>query len=315
MALSIDGALRFLEENADRPVFLFLHTYDVHGPYRDRSVTDGASSADSGAPHVTVERLPLDESASFIPQYRPRWQSSDGILGEPLTEAELRSLPALYDDGIASVDRQLGRLFDYLRVSGLERDTIVVLTSDHGEMLGEGGSFGHNYLFDENLQVPLIVAYPGAVPGARVPSQVRSIDILPTILDLAGVDPLTGIDGTSLTALMNGGTDVPRDAWSYGPATNAGVSLRTATGTEIHLQQHGLPSVCGTRAGQRFGRIPSSVARVGRGIGRDRGPAETYARTSQSGAGYESSTRSCVGFVVGRDPEPVTRAEHHQDCG
>ena len=230
LALSIDGALRFLEENADRPVFLFLHTYDVHGPYRDRSVTDGASSADSGAPHVTVERLPLDESASFIPQYRPRWQSSNGILGEPLTEAELRSLPALYDDGIASVDHQLGRLFDYLRVSGLERDTIVVLTSDHGEMLGEGGSFGHNYLFDENLQVPLIVAYPGAVPGARVPSQVRSIDIRPTILDLAGVDPLTGIDGTSLTALINGGTDVPRDAWSYGPATNAGVSLRTATG-------------------------------------------------------------------------------------
>ena len=230
LAHSIDSALRFLEQNAGRPVFLFLHTFDVHAPYRDRSVTDVASSADGGAPHVTVERLPLDESASFIPQYRPRWQSWNGTLGEPLTEAELRSLPALYDDGIGSVDRQLGRLFDYLRVSGLERDTIVVLTSDHGEMLGEGGSFGHNYLFDENLHVPLIVAYPGAVPGARVSSQVRSIDILPTILDLAGVEPLAGIDGTSLTALMNGGPDVPRDAWSYGPATNAGVSLRTARG-------------------------------------------------------------------------------------
>ena len=227
----VDRALTFMERNARRPFFLFLHTYALHSPYRDRDPNGGTSVSSSGSRTIALEQLPLTASEGFVPHHRPRWLTADGHPGDLLSAREVGVVHDFYDSGITFADDQLARLFDYLHTSGLERDTIVVLTSDHGEMLGEGGHFDHRYLFDENLLIPLIVSYPASLPrGRRIPDQVRSVDILPTILDLAGLEPVRRIDGRSLTSLIDGHSDTPRDAWSYTPASNAGVALRTASG-------------------------------------------------------------------------------------
>lgn len=111
-------------------------------------------------------------------------------------------MPNAYDREVAYVDQQLGRL---LRGVDAAR-TLVAVTSDHGEGLGDHGETDHGYfIYDATLHVPLIVAGPGIAPRV-VAEQVRSIDIAPTIADVAGVGALAGwkVDGESLRGLMNG---------------------------------------------------------------------------------------------------------------
>ena len=92
---------------------------------------------------------------------------------------------------------------------GLEDSTIVAVTGDHGEAFGEHGlSFTHDFtLYDEVLRVPLVLRYPGVIePGTEVDQQVRLMDLAPTLLELAGVEPLEGAEATSLVPLLEGGS-------------------------------------------------------------------------------------------------------------
>jgi len=110
-----------------------------------------------------------------------------------------------YDGEIAFVDAQIGRLFDHLAGRGDLARTIVLVTADHGESLGEHGEETHGvFVYDATLRVPWIMAGPG-VPAGRVATVVaRGVDVLPTLLDLAGVAALPAIDGRSLRPAMDG---------------------------------------------------------------------------------------------------------------
>ncbi len=105
-----------------------------------------------------------------------------------------------YDGEVAYTDASLGRLFERLDLAS----TIVVVTADHGESLGEHGEDDHGFfLYDATLKVPLLVRAPGVAPRV-VGEQVRSIDIAPTIAALAGLAPQSGLDGESLVPLLRG---------------------------------------------------------------------------------------------------------------
>ena len=105
-----------------------------------------------------------------------------------------------YDREVAYVDRQLGRLLNGIDAAS----TIVAVTSDHGEGLGDHGESDHGYfIYDSTLRVPLIIAGPG-IPPRVVEEQVRSIDITPTLLELAGVADVGTVDGQSLRGVMAG---------------------------------------------------------------------------------------------------------------
>ena len=118
-----------------------------------------------------------------------------------------RAIGDPYDREVAYVDRELGRL-----LKGIDpASTLVAVTSDHGEGLGDHGESDHGYfIYDSTLRVPLIIAGPGVSPRV-VEEQVRSIDIAPTLLDVAGVGTVGTVDGQSLRGLMNGHAraDVP----------------------------------------------------------------------------------------------------------
>ncbi|HSS50303.1 MAG TPA: sulfatase-like hydrolase/transferase, partial [Thermoanaerobaculia bacterium] len=136
---------------------------------------------------------------------------------------------ALYDSGLAYIDQQLSDLLSTLESEGLLENTIVVVTSDHGESLYEHGLVGHSSLYDQDLEVPLVIAAPVAgARGRRVKAQIRSVDIAPTLAELAGLAPLADIDGSSLVPMLRGESALPRNAWSYALSTTRGVSLRSA---------------------------------------------------------------------------------------
>jgi arylsulfatase A-like enzyme/parvulin-like peptidyl-prolyl isomerase len=121
----------------------------------------------------------------------------------------------LYDGEVAYADSQVERLLAWLDSSGLRRNTLVVVTSDHGEGLGEHGEEEHGLLvYDSTLRVPLVLSWAGHLPaGARTRGQFRSVDLLPTLLELLGV-PAIRTSGTSRAEVLAHGSRIP-DNESY----------------------------------------------------------------------------------------------------
>lgn len=123
--------------------------------------------------------------------------------------------PDPYAGEVEYVDGQIGRVLTALRDSNRERDTLVVVMSDHGEGLGDHGEMTHGvFLYDVTMRVPLIVSGPGIPAGGQVAQQVRSIDIKPTILEFLGLGVNPDLDGLSLLPLLRDGTPV-RTHYSY----------------------------------------------------------------------------------------------------
>ncbi len=162
-----DGAGR------ERPFFLFVHFWDVHHAYNPPPPYD-AMFAPAGAAPETIPPGPHTHD-----------------LGDEAAAHE-REI-ALYDGEIRYVDTHIAQLLERLERLGALDDTVVAVTADHGEELWQRGYYGHRRtLFDEVTHVPLIIRFPGHLPaGRRVDGVVRQIDIAPTLLELAGLDPVS----------------------------------------------------------------------------------------------------------------------------
>ncbi len=218
------------EGDRRRPYFLFLHLFD---------------------PHMSYEP-PLELARLFAPQLADVDGGSYGYLyryirgvhpaAPRISGRELEVARALYDGEIRATDDALARLFRVLGDQGLLDRTMVVFTSDHGEELDEHGSMeGHQWtLYDEVLRVPLVVVLPGGEHrGRRVPQIVQSIDVAPTILEVAGLAPAAAFEGRSLLPLLadGGGAGWRGFAFSQIRRFNLKTSLRTAEHKLIYTQQ------------------------------------------------------------------------------
>ena len=224
-------ARRWLDANRQRRHFLFVHTYETHAPHRRRQpyFDDLARAAGLAPPTFDLGMLThpwqdLIAPGDYFVVDRP---GGEGWTPN-LSTAELMTVGLMYDSAVATVDDEVGRLIDHIRSLGLTGRTLVIVTSDHGEALGEDGRAGHAYLDDYNLMVPLILELPNAAnAGAVVETQVRLIDLMPTILDVVGLEPTGPIDGRSLLPLLDkGSVDRPRPAWAYAAASNHGLAMR-----------------------------------------------------------------------------------------
>jgi arylsulfatase A-like enzyme len=117
---------------------------------------------------------------------------------------EVAILRAIYYGMIAEVDSQIGRIAAALRRTGVYDDTIIVVTTDHGEMLGDHHLFGKLGYFDQSFHIPLVIKAPGLGGGHVVDRFTEAVDVLPTILDLIGADLPDQIDGAPLTPFLAG---------------------------------------------------------------------------------------------------------------
>jgi choline-sulfatase len=125
---------------------------------------------------------------------------------EPPSPYRERFARAPYDGEVAYADAEVGRLFDWVRRSGESSRTLVVATSDHGEGLGDHGEDEHQlFVYDSTLRVPLLLSWPGHLPaGVRVEGQFRSVDLVPTLLELLGQPPTRTSGESRATALLSG---------------------------------------------------------------------------------------------------------------
>ena len=118
----------------------------------------------------------------------------------------------VYDPEICFMDQQIGRLLAYLKQAGQYDNTIIVAVADHGQGLGDHAWFPHRLLYQEQIRLPMIVRLPKGPRGVVVPATVRSVDILPTILEALGFDPPPDLAGLSLCGLLHGESEPPRTA-------------------------------------------------------------------------------------------------------
>ncbi len=175
---------RWLRGNRDRRFFAYAHYMEPHAPYTpppDLRPPDDPS-------------LDRDVRAGVIRRLAEAIRT-----GAPeLPEKDVRFLRALYDAEIRAWDRALADVTDELAALGLQDDTIIVMTADHGEEFQEHGQLDHRkQLFEESIRVPLIVYVPGG-PPARLAAQAQGIDLFPTLAALLGVPAPAGLPGRNL---------------------------------------------------------------------------------------------------------------------
>lgn len=170
-------------EKTRGPFFGWLHYMDVHWPYH--------------LEEKLVEPAHIAQAWNDIAHlYRVNWKK------EAITPEQKAHYLHLYEEAIQYTDAQIGRLLDNLEALGLRENTILILVSDHGEEMLERGRWGHfeSNLYDEILRVPLIIHLPDDPEGRVVPRQVRLLDLMPTIMDLAGCPSQPGMEGQSLVS-------------------------------------------------------------------------------------------------------------------
>ena len=131
----------------------------------------------------------------------------DAGRGRVLSSKDVAELESLYDDEVAYVDGKIGEVLTFLKSNGLDENTLVVITSDHGEHFGEHGLMSHQYsVYEPLVRVPLLVRFPRRFSAGREERMVQSHDVYPTILELAGIGwkPLPGRTCQSLLQPASG---------------------------------------------------------------------------------------------------------------
>ncbi len=211
---TLEKVIPWLDQHRSQPFFLYVHFWEPHSPYNPPAEDDLFKSdaypymSDTG---YDVEHAPLKRLA---------------MLGD---QKAIERLYQLYDGKIHYVDRYIGKLLEHVHELGLDSNTIVALTSDHGElMFSHPKDFltsDHRSLYDENLHIPLIIAGPGVPSGSVVEGLGSNVDTAQTLLDLAGLPILEGAEGHSLVPLVKGSaTEVNRYIYAE---EDAGVPARS----------------------------------------------------------------------------------------
>lgn len=170
-----------------RPYFLFINYFDVHDPY---IAPPPFANRFGGLPHELVRRFTKEIFGAEHPA---------------LTPAEQASLVAGYDDSLGYTDSQIEVLIEFLMKSPDWPHTVVIITSDHGESLGEHGTFGHGMnLWRELVHVPLIIVGPGVPAGIRVRNVVGTRKLYDTILEFAGGSTIVSPSSPPLQSYWSG---------------------------------------------------------------------------------------------------------------
>ena len=193
-------AVNWLRENGRRRFVAMVHYYSTHTPYD---------------PVKKYREMYVDPAydgpiKAFYSGYREKIERGEY---EP-TPADVAQIQNLYYGGVTWADDMIGQVLDELERQGVLDDTLVIVTSDHGEELNDHGLWEHNWMYQTNLRIPLVMSWPkGLAQGVRVGALVETVDIVPTVCDLLGIpaphdaslEAEAGIvDGRSLLPLIAG---------------------------------------------------------------------------------------------------------------
>jgi choline-sulfatase len=202
-------AVRWLHDVATRarsPFLLTLSYMHPHDPYLGpRRFWDAYAEEKIDLP--VVPRLPLARRSPAERRLFQLYDRGEYRLSQAHTKAARRAYYAMID----YVDDQMGRVLEALRRTGAATNTVTIVTSDHGDMLGERGLWYKMTFFERAVRVPLLLHAPGIFASRRVGAPVSLVDLLPTLLEIAGIglDPALPLDGHSLLAAARGRNKPP----------------------------------------------------------------------------------------------------------
>lgn len=220
--MAAEAAIEFLKRNRDRPFFLGCGFVRPHVPLVAPAQYFDLYDRDSMiAP--TVPEGDLDDVPKVIREYKAN--SRYGV-----TPELHKGLLEAYYASVSYMDAQVGRVLDTLEELGLQENTIVIFTSDHGYLLGEHHKFQKQHLFEESTRVPFILSAPWIKDsmGEATNHLTELVDVYPTIAGLAGLAPPSNLQGESLVPLLS---DPDTDAWErefvFTISRNGGESIRS----------------------------------------------------------------------------------------
>ena len=244
-----DAALRWIDQHGPRGFLLLIHYFDPHLIY------------DPPPPFRQRFAAPRDRSSTdYLFGTRRDMVALRAGRAAGLDLPRIARLERLYNGEVAYVDAQVGRLLEGISQRGLDANTIVLVTADHGEEFLDHGGFEHGHThYDELLHVPLLIRAPNVQAPATVHTTVRQIDVAPTLCELAGIEADPAFVGQSLVPLLQGRQEPHRpvlsegnfwgprrEAWrqggmklvrSFAPAETHLFDLRTDPAEKINLAQ------------------------------------------------------------------------------
>ena len=253
-------------QSNDTPLFMFLHGYDAHRPYGHASVFHLPFDSDYQGEMLElvnyrnateliyrgvfydVDRVKIrhttgkqmsDPTATYALLEQ---QGRDVSSGRVLTQEDLNHMAARYDSGVLSADTYVGLFIDFLKSSGRWDQTLLIITSDHGEDLQTHGFSNHRaVLFDTTTRVPFILsggALPESLRGTQNEALVAAVDLMPTLADMLQIEAPSGSHGRSLWPLFE---SAPIDEKTY--LFQQGVVGQTSVRTHTHRLNFYPPNV------------------------------------------------------------------------
>lgn len=194
----IDHAINWLKNkrNQEQPFFMFLHTYEVHYPYLPDEEHINRFDAEYQGPlrkAVSDARVFVDDYMAKNPNKSPIGPAQKQFFkplfeNENFSERDKEFVFALYDAEIAIVDEQFAKFQTALKAQGLDENTIIIITSDHGEELWEHDYFGHHRVWDEVMHIPMMVQLPKHDGETRRQDSIDLVDVMPSLLSELSLD-------------------------------------------------------------------------------------------------------------------------------
>ncbi len=250
-------AVNFIEAGAslDRPWLFSYNCFDPHPPFDPPEEYLGRYVG-------MLDEIPLPnyvpgELGGKPPLQLQNHQSARGYPYPEMTEKDHRLVRAAYWAMVDVIDREVGRMLDALDRTGQRENTIVIFTSDHGEMLGDHGIYLKGpYLYEPAVHVPLVISWPGVIAGGRrSPALVELTDIAPTLLRAVGLERRPSMQGESLWPLLSGGTSADRhrdDVYCEFYNSHGGRRDRATDLTMVRTERHKLVAVHGQDVGELY---------------------------------------------------------------
>ena len=212
-AFLTDAFLSWLgEQEPEQPWFAHISYLRPHPPItvpepynRMYDPEDGPEFFGAASPEEEGDLHPLVRTALATQKVSGHIPGADGLV-KNLTRDDFRRIRALYYGMISEVDAQIGRLLSGLSAADADKDTLVIFTSDHAEMMGDHWMLGKGGFFEQSYHIPLMIRAPGRAKANRVTAFTSAADIFPTLADFLDIEPGHAPDGASLLSFLDAQT-------------------------------------------------------------------------------------------------------------
>jgi arylsulfatase len=224
-----DHACKFIEENKGRPWMLTVSMLEPHMPFfgcRDGMYDPDTVPMFSNSDHIPGENPDEGPVPAHVRKRYERWRDEGYEHLDLSTEAGWRQMTAQYLGLCSLIDTHMGRILDTLRATGQEDDTVVVFTSDHGEMMGSHHLMGKRYLYGESTGIPLLIRLPGQKSAVRLQGPASQIDLVPTLLDLLGQPVPEHLHGRSVAPRLQEAVKEGREQVALGSDVSDCISVQ-----------------------------------------------------------------------------------------